>query len=54
MMATADGTGWVDQDTFAAYSYPDMNSGVVDNLFIDTTNETIAHLPPPLVGRCCG
>ena len=44
-MATADGVGWVDQDTFAAYSYPDMNSDVVDNLFIDTTNETIAHLP---------
>ena len=44
-MATADGVGWVDQDTFAAYSYPDMNSDVVDHLFIDTTKETIAHLP---------
>jgi hypothetical protein len=44
-MATADGLGWVDQDSFAAYSYPDMNSDVVDHLFIDTTNETIAHLP---------
>ena len=44
-MATADGIGWVDDDTFAAYSYPDMNSDVVDNLFIDTTSETIAHLP---------
>ncbi len=44
-MATADGVGWVDQDTFAAYSYPDMNSDVVDHLFIDTANETIAHLP---------
>ena len=44
-VATADGVGWVDQDNFAAYSYPDMNSDVVDHLFIDTTNETIAHLP---------
>ena len=44
-MAAADGVGWVDQDTFAGYSYPDMNSDVVDHLFIDTANETIAHLP---------
>ena len=44
-MATADGIGWVDDHTFAAYSYPDMTSDVVDNLLIDTTSETIAHLP---------
>ena len=44
-MATADGIGWVDDHTFAAYSYPDMNSDAVDTLLIDTTSETIAHLP---------
>jgi hypothetical protein len=43
-MATADGIGWVDQDTFAAYSYPDMNSEVVDNLLIDVASQSIAHL----------
>ena len=43
-MATADGTGWVDDHTFAAYSYPDMNIDIVDYLFIDTVGETIAHL----------
>jgi hypothetical protein len=43
-MATADGTGWVDDQTFAGYSYPDMNSDIVDYLFIDTVGETIAHL----------
>jgi hypothetical protein len=45
VMATADGAGWVDDQTFSAISYPDMNSDVVDYLFIDTASETIAHLP---------
>ena len=45
VMATADGSGWVDDHTFAASSYPDMNSDVVDYLFIDTAGESIGHLP---------
>ena len=44
-MATADGAGWVDGYTFAAYSYPDMESDIVDNLLIDTAAESITHLP---------
>jgi hypothetical protein len=44
VMTTADGTGWVDDHTFAAYSYPDMNSDVVDHLLIDVASQSIAHL----------
>ena len=45
VMPTADGTGWADDHTFAAFSYPDMNSDLVDSLLIDTETESIAHLP---------
>lgn len=45
ILATADGLGWVDDTTFVAHSYPDMNSDVVDNLLINTDNFGITHLP---------
>ncbi len=43
-LPTSDGIGWVDDTKFVAYSYPDMNVDLVDNLMIDTETLEITHI----------
>ena len=43
-LPTSDGIGWVDDTTFLAYSYPDINTDEVDNLMIDIESLEITHL----------